>query len=126
MASVIKEPMSPRGDHAVLVWNEEEVFRIPFYFDLKTDLNGKLESFVIPSNWTVKISIKDDLRHTQPMLMWSYTELINNTLIFNMSLADSKKFRGGRNYHLHARLYDESGSQRKILINDLPIYVREG
>ena len=126
MASVIKEPMSPRGDHSVLVWNEEEVFCLPFYFDLQTNTNGKIEPFTIPSDWTVKVFIKDDLRHTQPMLTYTYTEIANNTVFFNMSLSDSKKFRGGRAYHLNARLYDESGHQRKIVINDLPIYVREG
>lgn len=126
MASVIKEPMSPRGDHSVLVWNEEEVFRIPIYFDIKTNQNGVIKPFEIPSDWSVKIIIKDDLRHTQPMLTFTYSKLLNNTLYFEMSAVNTKKFRGGRDYHLNARLYDNSGAQKKILINDLPIYVREG
>lgn len=53
MASVIKEPMSPRGDHSVLVWNEEEVFRLPIYFDLKTSRDNLVEPFDIPDDWSL-------------------------------------------------------------------------
>lgn len=126
MASVIKEPMSPRGDHSVLVWNEEEVFKIPFNFDIKQKYGKIMKDFIIPSGWFVKMFIKDDLRHTQPMITFTYTDIVANTIYFEMNSIDSKKFRGGRGYHLNARLYDDKGVQRKILINDLPIYVREG
>lgn len=126
MASVIKEPMSPRGDHSVLVWNEEEIFKLPINFALKQRY-GELDiDFTIPENWVVKIFIKDDLRHTQPMLSFTYTSIIANTIYFEINAQNTKKFRGGRAYHLNARLYDNTGAQRKILINDLPIYVVEG
>lgn len=126
MASIIKEPMSPRGDHSVLIWNAGEVFSIPFHFDIQQKFGAQVVDFEIPSNWKIKIVIKDDLKHTQPVLTFVYKNIIKNTIYFAMSSTDTMKLRGGRTYNLNARLYDSEDIQQKILINNLPIRILEG
>lgn len=126
MASIIKEPMSPRGDHSVLVWNAGEVFSIPFHFDIKQKFGSEIVDFEIPSSWKIKIFIKDDLKHTQPILTFTYADIVKNTIYLTMSTTNTMKMRGGRTYNLNARLYDHNNIQQKILINNLPIRILEG
>lgn len=124
MVEIIKGYNDIRNDNGILKFSEGDVFMLPMKFNINVkDNNNETVAFNIPNDYTIKVNIKKNRRFIENILEFTYSNIENNTIGFELNEEDTKQLRAGCTYILQAALYD--GNEKKVLtlINDLNIQV---